>query len=406
MSDNDDTLYQELAGFLKSDREDLQEAATDAVLLVASDKLYKLIPHGAMGTLAKMISSPGTKGFKALHALVNVTASESSVALLQEEEEETCRTIIVRSVEVALEEQNDTARIQCALSILANITRAEKGAVLFLKSTTSSKEEDEKRREHVNETATTRNHQSMSLLLVRFLQSDDATKNKSSSSKHYQDAYQQVASILLNITQTERGRKFVLQKQHHHSNTSQVTTVLESILPQLRSCNRIRRHGIAGTVKNCCFESESAYWLLNHVGILTHLLYPLAGPEELDMEEKVGMDPELWLEGPDKVREPCSAIRLLLVEAILLLCASGRQSRNYLRTHRTYVIIQMADRVEDNEEVGDQMDQVVQFLRRDEYGEEDGSSDRLVQQEWKQNLLAPSKTIPLDYTEENFQDVD
>jgi hypothetical protein len=145
---------------------------------------------------------------------------------------------------------------------------------------------------------------------------------------------------------------------------------------------------------------------LNHVGILTHLLYPLAGPEELEMEEKVGMDPELWLEGPDKVREPCSSIRLLLVDAILLLCASGRQSRNYLRTHRTYVIIKMADMVEDNEEVGDQMDQVVQFLRRDEYGEEDGSSDRLVEQEWKQNLLAPSKLTSLDYTEENFNDVD
>jgi hypothetical protein len=70
------------------------------------------------------------------------------------------------------------------------------------------------------------------------------------------------------------------------------------------------------------------------------------------------------------------------------------------------VIIKMADMVEDNEEVGDQMDQVVQFLRRDEYGEEDGSSDRLVEQEWKQNLLAPSKLTSLDYTEENFNDVD
>jgi hypothetical protein len=252
---------------------------------------------------------------------------------------------------------------------------------------------------------TCRNKQSMKLLLLRFL-GCNATQNMSTSSKNYEDAYQQVASILLNITQTESGRKFVMRQQKHYSNSTQEKSVLESILPQLRSCNRIRRHGIAGTVKNCCFDSESAYWLLNHVGILTHLLYPLAGPEELEMEEKVGMDPELWLEGPDKVREPCSSIRLLLVDAILLLCASGRQSRNYLRTHRTYVIIKMADMVEDNEEVGDQMDQVVQFLRRDEYGEEDGSSDRLVEQEWKQNLLAPSKLTSLDYTEENFNDVD
>lgn len=405
MTDNDDTIYKELVGFLKSDRVDLQEAATDAVLLLASDNLYKLVQYGAMRSLSKFISSPGTKGFKALHAIVNVTASERSVALLQEQEEETCRSIILRSVEVALEEQNDNARINCALSILANITRAEKGAVLFLNSTTSPKEDEEIKITTKENGNTYRNKQSMKLLLLRFLGSN-ATQNLSTSSKNYDDAYQQVASILLNITQTEIGRKFVMRQQKHHSNSSQQTSVLESILPQLRSWNRIRRHGIAGTVKNCCFDSESAYWLLNHVGILTHLLYPLAGPEELEMEEKVGMDPELWLEGPDKVREPCSSIRLLLVDAILLLCASGRQSRNYLRTHRTYVIIKMADMVEDNEEVGDQMDQVVQFLRRDEYGEEDGSSDRLVEQEWKQNLLAPAKLTPLDYTEENFNDVD
>jgi hypothetical protein len=406
MTDNDDAIYKELVGFLKSDRVDLQEAATDAVLLLASDNLYKLVQYGAMGILSKFISSPGTKGFKALHAIVNVTASERCVALLQEQEEETCRSIILRSVEVALEEQNDhNARINCALSILANITRAEKGAVIFLNSTTSSKEDDEITVNMKENRNTCRNKQSMKLLLLRFL-GCNATQNMSTSSKNYEDAYQQVASILLNITQTESGRKFVMRQQKHYSNSTQEKSVLESILPQLRSCNRIRRHGIAGTVKNCCFDSESAYWLLNHVGILTHLLYPLAGPEELEMEEKVGMDPELWLEGPDKVREPCSSIRLLLVDAILLLCASGRQSRNYLRTHRTYVIIKMADMVEDNEEVGDQMDQVVQFLRRDEYGEEDGSSDRLVEQEWKQNLLAPSKLTSLDYTEENFNDVD
>mmetsp|Transcript_21977 Transcript_21977/g.31512 ORF Transcript_21977/g.31512 Transcript_21977/m.31512 type:complete len:121 (-) Transcript_21977:1715-2077(-) len=120
------------------------------------------------------------------------------------------------------------------------------------------------------------------------------------------------------------------------------------------------------------------------------------------------MDPELWLEGSDKVRETCSATRLLLVDAILLLCASGRQSRNYLRTCRTYVVLKMADNVEEEEEVGDKIEQVVQYLRRDETGEDDGSSDRLVEKEWKKNILLASTLPPLHYysKEENYDDVD
>lgn len=403
MTDNDDTLYKELVGFLKSDRVDLQEAATDAVLLLASDNLYKIVQYGAMDPLSKFMSTPGKRGLNALHALVNVTASEKSLALLQEEED-AFKSIILRSVEVALsgeEQQSSNARINCALSLLANITRTEKGAVQFLSLTSSPQEGEEEEESIRKERVNTANKQSMKLLLLRFIGSS-STKNKNA-----EDAYQHVASVLLNITQIESGRRFVMRQQkQHRTSSSSSSTILESILPQLRSRNRIRRHGVAGTIKNCCFDSESAYWLLNQVGILTHLLYPLAGPEELEMEEKVGMDPELWLEGPDKVREPCPATRLLLVDAILLLCASGRQSRNYLRTHRAYVIIKMADMVEDNEKVGDKIEQVVQFLRRDEHGEEDGSSDRLVDQEWKQNLLVSSTSMPLHSIEENFDDVD
>lgn len=33
---------------------------------------------------------------------------------------------------------------------------------------------------------------------------------------------------------------------------------------------------LAFAIKNCCFDSDNAYWLLNHMGIATHLLYPLA----------------------------------------------------------------------------------------------------------------------------------
>ena len=82
-----------------------------------------------------------------------------------------------------------------------------------------------------------------------------------------------------------------------------------------------------------------------------HLLYPLAGPKELDYDDKQGLHVDLWMEGPDKLREPDHTTRLFLVEAILFLLSTGRASRNTMRLQRTYVILKIADLVEEMEDV-------------------------------------------------------
>jgi hypothetical protein len=184
----------------------------------------------------------------------------------------------------------------------------------------------------------------------------------------------------MNITQLESGRKFLMKLIHKQSgpsdDKSNSSSHLQLILPELNSPNVHRRRGIAGTMKNCCFSQDSTWWLLNVVHLDKALLLPLAGPEELSIDEKVGLDPDYWLTGPSKVREPDGLVRQSLVEAILLLLASGRQYRDTLRQRRTYVIIKMADMVEENEEISERMNECVQYLRRDEEGEEEGSSDR------------------------------
>merc|ERR1719296_551083 len=90
--------------------------------------------------------------------------------------------------------------------------------------------------------------------------------------------------------------------------------------------------------------------------------------------------------------------RLFLVEAILLLCATGRRSRETLRVQRTYVILKMADMVEETEDVSEKINECVQFLRRDEEGMEEGSSDFMVQANVKSSspllaLPAPSSAM-------------
>jgi len=223
----------------------------------------------------------------------------------------------------------------------------------------------------------------MTILLSKFLttslirdENDGLQQTFDEASESLIDPYQHFATILMNVTQLERGRMYLMRQ-------SEGTSILETLLLQLRSKNPVRRQGIAGAVKNCCFEKDSAWWLLNQVHILKHLLYPLAGPEELELDEKIGMDPDLWLEGPEKRREPDHGTRLLLIESILLLCATGKQARQNIRVARTYVILKLADMVEESEDISEKINEVVQYLRRDEEGEEEGSSDRLVQETYR-----------------------
>ena len=214
--------------------------------------------------------------------------------------------------------------------------------------------------------------------------------------EHY-DPYQHVAAVLMNITQLETGRDFLMKftyirkpndGENKTLNDESSTSHLQSILPQLTSTNVHRRRGVAGTIKNCCFSQDSVWWLLHMVRVDKHLLMTLAGPEELDVDEKIGLDPDYWLLGPQKVREPDSLVRLYVVEALLLLLASGRRARETLRERRTYVVIKLADMVEENEEVGERMLECVQYLRRDEEGEDEGSSDRRAYESYAKGMLA------------------
>lgn len=50
----------------------------------------------------------------------------------------------------------------------------------------------------------------------------------------------------------------------------------------------MRRWGIAGCVRNCCFEELDHPWLLHEVKVVPHLLMRLADDkDEYDFEEKV-----------------------------------------------------------------------------------------------------------------------
>merc|ERR1712166_1333181 len=112
-------------------------------------------------------------------------------------------------------------------------------------------------------------------------------------------------------------------------------------------------------------QKENAWWLLNMCHVLTPLLLPLMGPESLTLQEKVNMDPDLWLQGPDQIRDLDSITRLYCVESILTLLATGRNSRTFITSNQCYIVLKKCDAIEENEVVSDRIQECITLLRRD-----------------------------------------
>mmetsp|Transcript_3612 Transcript_3612/g.5248 ORF Transcript_3612/g.5248 Transcript_3612/m.5248 type:complete len:464 (+) Transcript_3612:123-1514(+) len=460
-----ESVYKDLIEFLQSDRADLRLAASQAVLGVTDrNAMESLIKYGVIKPLCKLASrSNEIAGTNALASLVYLSSHGTSINQCIEDMLD-CGGIS-RMTEVALSNphdktiastKEDTAidtwrkRVNFALALLANMTRTERGTIdlcgrsmpdeaLPSSQIKGGHEEgqhdgDGDESNNINPLSTSLpSRPTMSLLLSRFVDGsyisdtvngeDDGEDSDEEDAKTQiqdietisakpDDPYQHFAAVLMNATQVQQGRKFVMKLTSQGSNAKS-TSVLEHIVNELRSLNPVRRRGVAGTIKNCCFEKDSSWWLINEVNIIPKILYPLAGPEELEVDEKRGMDPDLWLEGPDKVRESDQVTRLLLVEAILLLCATGRRSRESLRLQKTYTILKFMDMVEESEEISERINETVQFLRRDEEGTEEGSSDKFVDEAYGGNnekflaLPAPSAAKQIGAkTDDDYDDVD
>jgi len=279
-SGNDEIqVYKELNGFLVANRSDLRFAATEAVLQQPPEKL---VQHGLIESLAKNASyDERPVATQALQALVQVTSHGPTTNQAVEDLMEAKG--IDRMLEVVLsscsQDIKDQAlwrkQVNFAMALLANLTRTEAGAVMMVGTTLPA--EAIPSSEHTE--GKDFNNPTMDLLLSRFMSDQyvdssldygDLIAKGIDLDTHSGDPYQHFSSVLMNVTQTEVGRRFVMRIRDER-------TVLQRLLPVLKSSNPLRRRGIAGLARNCCHDSDSAWWLLNVADITKYLLYPLAG---------------------------------------------------------------------------------------------------------------------------------
>ncbi|XP_044636867.1 protein HGH1 homolog [Equus asinus] len=164
--------------------------------------------------------------------------------------------------------------------------------------------------------------------------------------------------VLSNLSQRPAARAFLLDPNR---------CVVQRLLPLTQyPDSSVRRGGVVGTLRNCCFEHRHHEWLLGpEVDVLPHLLLPLAGPEDFSEEEMERLPVDLQYLLPDKQREPDPDIRKMLIEAIMLLTATA-PGRQQVRDQGAYLILRELHTWEPEPDVRATCEKLIQVLIGDE----------------------------------------
>ncbi|XP_050001318.1 protein HGH1 homolog [Alexandromys fortis] len=164
--------------------------------------------------------------------------------------------------------------------------------------------------------------------------------------------------LLSNLSQQAEVRAFLLDQDR---------CVVQRLLPLTQyPDSSVRRGGVVGTLRNCCFEHGHHKWLLGpQVDILPFLLLPLAGPEEFSEEEMDRLPVDLQYLPPDKQREPDADIRKMLIEAIMLLTATA-PGRQQIRDQGAYLVLRELHNWEPEPDVRIACEKLIQVLIGDE----------------------------------------
>lgn len=198
----------------------------------------------------------------------------------------------------------------------------------------------------------------MNCLVDIFVKGFDRNLNKYAN-------YDYLSYFFADISRFKRGREFFIKQQDYDG----VVPISKLLVFTEKYDSKIRREGVASTIKNCLFDLDSHLFLLTDesVNLLPYLLLPIVSSKdtELDEDELFNLPDELQFLPEDKVRDPSVDIIIIHLESLLLLC-STKQIREYLRGKSVYPLIRELHKNVDNEDIADLCERIVQMLMRDE----------------------------------------
>uniref|UniRef100_A0A0E0EXS3 Protein HGH1 homolog n=1 Tax=Oryza meridionalis TaxID=40149 RepID=A0A0E0EXS3_9ORYZ len=260
----------ELLGFLSSPQANVRGPAVGVVrgMTGDADGLRDLAARSdrALPALLRLMldsASAGDRGAgeAAADSLVNLSQDDALSAQL------VSLGAVVTAMDVIAkrgDEQPGLAR--CLVRLLANLTEVESGVAALLQV-----ENENKQGSYVSK-------------LVRSF-----CRPSSESEDEY--TFEHVASILVNISKFEDGRRIIMEPENG---------LLKQIIRQPDSINELRKKGVVGTICNCCFEADTQIQYLLSLGkyLWPTLLLPLAGKNDkcsyvYGKDDRLKMPPEL-----------------------------------------------------------------------------------------------------------------
>lgn len=348
------TELEELVEFLHSLQPAVKQIALDNCVQFSApgpnQKIFAYNNYTAIKDLKTLARDTGRTTVRQLVTILANLCDDTHVRDLIAEDADFIRWLVFEICNVG----NMNADLMCIL--LANVAKNDKVLRVF----EFSQDEIKNDTKHV---FTSKN--AVDCLMDCFVKGADRSLNK------YAD-FDYLAYFFANLLRFTRCRDYLVTEQTYDG----VIPLSKLLVFTEKYDLRIRREGVASTIKNALFDTQKHMQLMDAEGtnLLPYILLPLAGGEELDDDEMFALPDELQLLGDDKARDPLPEIMAVHLELLLLLCTT-RPGREYLREKSVYPMVRELHKVVEDEQVGDLCDRLVQMLMRDEAVVEEEESD-------------------------------
>ncbi|KAK6931222.1 Protein HGH1 N-terminal [Dillenia turbinata] len=250
------TEQEELIEFLSSPSPPIKKAAVDIVrgLTGSQDGLQSLSNYSSIlfPPLSTLLGENKEVSEPAAEALVNLSQNSDVASKM------IAMGMITKVMDILYNPNSSISRL--LVMLLVNLTQLDAGISSLLQT------EDEKL------------HGLYVMKLVRSFCTSLDGKND--------DPFEHVGSILVNISKSGAGRKILLDPKRG---------LVKQIIRQFDSTSLLRKKGVSGTIRNCCFEAESQLQnlLLISEFLWPALLLPVAGSKIYSEEDTSKMPLEL-----------------------------------------------------------------------------------------------------------------
>lgn len=209
--------------------------------------------------------------------------------------------------------------------------------------------------------------------------------------------YDYLSYFFADLSRFKQGRDYFVQEQEY----DHVIPLTKLLVFTEKYDAKIRREGVASTIKNSLFDiAKHATFLDEKINLLLYVLSPIALPENkgLTDDEIFELPDELQLLDDNKKYEHLSEIIAVHLESILLLC-STRKGRDYLREKSVYPVVRELHKVSKDEKVTEMCDRLVQMLMRDE-GDQKPDNEEI---EEIKNILGKIEEVDVEHKVETHQ---